>query len=86
MIYCLSDLLYHQRDNRLSHIAVVDGERRLTYAELIHRTEQFAALLQVRGYNEATMLPFTCSAPLNLLLLFLPCGLLAPLSLLSMMF
>lgn len=49
MIYCLSDLLYHQRDNRLSHIAVVDGERRLTYAELIHRTEQFAALLQVRG-------------------------------------
>ncbi len=49
MIYSLSDLLYHQRDNRLSHIAVVDGERRLTYAELIHRTEQFAALLQVRG-------------------------------------
>ena len=49
MIYCVSDLLYQQRENRLSHTVLIDGQRRLSYAELIRRTEQFAALLQARG-------------------------------------
>jgi acyl-CoA synthetase (AMP-forming)/AMP-acid ligase II len=49
MIYCLSDLLFQQRDNRTARIALIDGERRLTYAELIHQTERFGALLQARG-------------------------------------
>jgi acyl-CoA ligase (AMP-forming) (exosortase A-associated) len=49
MIYCLSDLLFQQRDNRTSHIALIDGQHRVTYAELIHQTERFAATLQARG-------------------------------------
>jgi acyl-CoA ligase (AMP-forming) (exosortase A-associated) len=49
MIYCLSDLLFQQRDNRTSHIAIIDEQHRLTYKELIHRTERFAAMLQTRG-------------------------------------
>jgi acyl-CoA ligase (AMP-forming) (exosortase A-associated) len=49
MIYCLSDLLFQQRDNRTSHIALIDGQHRLTYTELIHQTERFAAMLQARG-------------------------------------
>jgi len=49
MIYCLSDLLFQQRDNRTSHIALIDGQHRLTYTELIHQTERFAAILQARG-------------------------------------
>ena len=49
MIYCLSDLLLLHRDDRASHIAIIDGPRRLTYIQLIHQTEQFAAILQARG-------------------------------------
>ena len=49
MIYCLSDLLFQQCDNRTSHIALIDGQHRLTYTELIHQTERFAAILQARG-------------------------------------
>jgi len=49
MIYCLSDLLFQQRDTRASHIAVIDGQHRFTYSELIHQVEQFAATLQARG-------------------------------------
>ena len=49
MIYCLSDLLFQQRDNRTSHIALIDGQHRITYAELIHQIERFAAMLQARG-------------------------------------
>jgi len=49
MIYCLSDLLFQQRDNRTSHIALIDGQHRITYAELIHQIGRFAAMLQARG-------------------------------------
>jgi len=49
MIYSLSDLLLLHRDDRASHIAIIDGQRRLTYTQLIHQTEQFAVMLQARG-------------------------------------
>ncbi len=49
MIYCLSDLLFQQRDKKTSHIALIDGQHRLTYTELIHQTERFAAMLQAQG-------------------------------------
>jgi acyl-CoA ligase (AMP-forming) (exosortase A-associated) len=49
MIYSLSDLLLHNRSDRASHCALIDGQRRLTYAQLIHETEQFSSLLQSRG-------------------------------------
>jgi acyl-CoA ligase (AMP-forming) (exosortase A-associated) len=49
MIYSLSDLLLMHRSGRASHIALIDGQRRLTYTQLIHQTEQFAATLQARG-------------------------------------
>jgi acyl-CoA ligase (AMP-forming) (exosortase A-associated) len=50
MIYRISDLLFQQHNNgRASHIAIIDGQYRLTYTELIFRTEQFATMLQARG-------------------------------------
>jgi acyl-CoA ligase (AMP-forming) (exosortase A-associated) len=52
MIYCLSDLLFQQHDNRTSHIALIDGQHRFTYSELIHQTERFAAILQARGVRQ----------------------------------
>ncbi len=52
MIYCVSDLLFQQRNTRASHSALIDGQHRLTYTELIQQTEQFAALLQARGIQQ----------------------------------
>jgi acyl-CoA ligase (AMP-forming) (exosortase A-associated) len=49
MIYSLSDLLLLHRDDRASHIAIIDGQRRLSYTQVIHHTEQFAAVLQAHG-------------------------------------
>jgi amino acid adenylation domain-containing protein len=49
MIYSVPDLLFAQRDIRSSHIALVDGDSRLTYTELISRIELFATALQARG-------------------------------------
>lgn len=49
MIYCVSDLLFQHRVDRASHPALIDGDRRLTYADLIKTTERMAALLHSRG-------------------------------------
>jgi acyl-CoA ligase (AMP-forming) (exosortase A-associated) len=49
MIYTLFDLLFQQRDQRASHNALIDGQRKITYLELIQATEQFAAMLQAQG-------------------------------------
>ncbi len=49
MIYSLSDLLTLHQSDRASHTAVIDGDRRLAYSQLIHQTKQYAAFLQARG-------------------------------------
>jgi acyl-CoA ligase (AMP-forming) (exosortase A-associated) len=49
MIYSLPDLLFQQRENIASHIAIIDGQHKVTYRELIHRVERFAVMLQARG-------------------------------------
>jgi acyl-CoA ligase (AMP-forming) (exosortase A-associated) len=49
MIYCLSDLLFQERGERASHIAIIDGQHRITYSELIYRSKQYAAMLHTRG-------------------------------------
>jgi len=49
MIYSLSDLLFQQRGDRGSHIALIDGERRLSYGELIRQTKAFGGMLQAKG-------------------------------------
>jgi acyl-CoA ligase (AMP-forming) (exosortase A-associated) len=49
MIYSLYELLLLHREDRASHIAVIDGQRRVTYAQLILQAEQFASTLQARG-------------------------------------
>jgi len=49
MIYTAADLLYQHRGGRSSHTALIDGERRCTYEDLIGRTERHAALLRDRG-------------------------------------
>ena len=49
MIYCLSDLLLQHRNDRASHIALIDGQHRLSYAELIRQTERCGVQLQAAG-------------------------------------
>jgi acyl-CoA ligase (AMP-forming) (exosortase A-associated) len=49
MIYCASDILFQQRGDRASHIALIDEDRRLTYTDLIDQTERLAATLHARG-------------------------------------
>jgi acyl-CoA ligase (AMP-forming) (exosortase A-associated) len=49
MIYCVSELLFQHRGDRALHTAIIDGQRRITYAELIQQTEYFAAKLQAGG-------------------------------------
>lgn len=49
MIYCLPDLLFQHRKDRASQVALIDGQNRLTYSELIVKTERFAAMLQQKG-------------------------------------
>jgi len=61
MIYSLPDLLLSHESDRASHTALIDGHHRLTYAQLIHQTKQYAAFLQVigvkRGDHVAVYLP-----------------------------
>lgn len=49
MIYRLSQLLTHQARLQPSKIAVVDGEKRITYEELDHLSNQYAALFTDAG-------------------------------------
>ncbi len=49
IVYSLTDLLLLHRSDRTSHTAVIDSHRRFTYTQLIHKTNQFAALLQSHG-------------------------------------
>jgi acyl-CoA ligase (AMP-forming) (exosortase A-associated) len=49
IIYSLPDLLFQQRENTKSHIAIIEGQHKVTYEELIHHVEQFATSLQARG-------------------------------------
>lgn len=49
MWYCLGDILSHEIEARKSRIAIVEGERRITYQELRDLAGEYAAMLNSAG-------------------------------------